>query len=317
MTFSVDLKVRAVNLYLKHVRSLRRTANMLDISKSSVQRWLCMPWLHRKLPKQKCMAFKRDVQQQIAELVSANPFIAASEIVSCLRLKQHQRTVCRLRRKLGFTRKKAFKEVVQRPGLDEQRADFARNIVAMNPDTVISVDESGFYMDMKPSFGYSRRGQRLHAMKHPNYRDKWTLLMAVGTKGVIHWELFKGACTSAIFAAFIAQIAIHRNDQQHHVLMDNASIHKTLAVRNAFAAANLNALFLPPYTPCFQPIELVFSCVKRAYRKMCVQKHADGVIPSVHQRVAASIQAATSAHQLPNQFRHCWKLALEASPTTA
>ena len=56
----------------------------------------------------------------------------------------------------------------------------------------------------------------------------------------------------------------YMNGKVVHVL-DNAKIHKTDDVKDAMKASKLKILFLPPYSPILNPIELVFNVMKRCF----------------------------------------------------
>ena len=49
--------------------------------------------------------------------------------------------------------------------------------------------------------------------------------------------------------------------------MDNLQSHKVVGVRQAIAAAGASVVYLPPYSPDFNPIEQVFAKVKAILRK--------------------------------------------------
>jgi transposase len=51
------------------------------------------------------------------------------------------------------------------------------------------------------------------------------------------------------------------------VFMDNLSVHKVAGVREAIEAAGARVLYLPPYSPDFNPIEVAFSKLKALLRK--------------------------------------------------
>ena len=53
--------------------------------------------------------------------------------------------------------------------------------------------------------------------------------------------------------------------------MDNIAFHKTEKVAALLRSKNLEALYIPPYSPQFNPIEEVFSRLKHDFRKLFVQ----------------------------------------------
>jgi len=63
-------------------------------------------------------------------------------------------------------------------------------------------------------------------------------------------KLVKGAINSHIFSEFMATLDTHERDV---MLLDNCSIHKTQTAQDAMISRGLTPLFLPPYSPEFQP----------------------------------------------------------------
>ena len=90
--------------------------------------------------------------------------------------------------------------------------------------------------------------------------------VAVGARGVVAWELMRGRANSQSFAAFVTSLPHARDGGPRHVLMDNVAFHKTTLVRDALARRGLQALFTPPYSPEFNPVEMAFSACKARMR---------------------------------------------------
>jgi hypothetical protein len=124
---------------------------------------------------------------------------------------------------------------------------------------------------MKPILGYSLKGTRLKTAVHSHRKNKWTLLMAVSSGRVVGYDIFKGSCNSAKFIEFLSNLDM---TGKRYLMMDNVAFHKTKAVASVIATKNVEALFLPPYSPEFQPIECIFSMVKAQYRHLpCAVDH--------------------------------------------
>ena len=68
--------------------------------------------------------------------------------------------------------------------------------------------------------------------------------------------------TGARFLAFGVEALLPALSEGDVVVMDNLSAHKTRAVRAAFAEAGVGVLYLPRYSPEFNPIELCWAVVK-------------------------------------------------------
>ena len=161
--------------------------------------------------------------------------------------------------KAGFTHKKC-RYVVCKNGLDDKRAEFAALVTSsIDPSDVISIDESSVMYESPPLKGYTPRGTRLECKTKNYHTKKWSVLLAVSNTEVVDVIMVDGSINSDVFAMFVSRLGVHG---KKHLLMDNASIHKTKTVKAAIAATGMSPLFLPPYTPWFQPVEHCFSVLK-------------------------------------------------------
>ena len=81
--------------------------------------------------------------------------------------------------------------------------------------------------------------------------------------------------------------------------MDNLSVHKGAAVREAIEAARCTLRFLPPYSPDFAPIELAFAKLKTALRAVGARTHE-----ALHAAIATALGQITAA-DARGFFQHC------------
>jgi len=81
--------------------------------------------------------------------------------------------------------------------------------------------------------------------------------------------------------------------------MDNLPGHKLAAVRQRIESAGAKLLYLPPYSPDLNPIEMVWSKVKHLLRSSAAR-----TIDALHEAFADAM-AAISAQDIRNCFAHC------------
>ena len=79
--------------------------------------------------------------------------------------------------------------------------------------------------------------------------------------------LLDGAMHGAAFRAYVVQVLVPELKPGDIVVMDNLAAHKVIGVRQAIEDAGARLLFLPPYSPDFNPIEMAFSKLKALLRK--------------------------------------------------
>lgn len=76
-----------------------------------------------------------------------------------------------------------------------------------------------------------------------------------------------GAMHGAAFKAYVEQVLVPEIQPDDVVIMDNLPAHKVAGVRDAIEKAGAILLYLPPYSPDFNPIEMAFSKLKALIRK--------------------------------------------------
>jgi transposase len=84
-----------------------------------------------------------------------------------------------------------------------------------------------------------------------------------------------GPMTGEWFVAYVEQILVPTLRPSDIVILDNLPAHKSAAARQAIEAAGARMLFLPPYSPDFNPIENAFSKLKAILRKAAARTVPD------------------------------------------
>jgi hypothetical protein len=135
------------------------------------------------------------------------------------------------------------------------------------------------------------------------------LLLAVSDSQVIGWYLLQGSANDSSFSKFIADL----NVASHHryVLMDNVAFHKSKVVTTSLAAKGLAAMFTPPYSPEYNPVEMAFSVFKAHMRPMLPGADtatAAGRLADMQVRVDQCATTALTGPKLSAMFRHVWGL---------
>jgi len=153
---------------------------------------------------------------------------------------------------------------------------------------IIATDECAFYLNEAPRRGYGWKGGRVTYNRPGNYTTRYTLMLCVRNvekQAVISYKLIehgkkekgkknkkeknkKG--TGAIeFHDFIVDVKLKLpTDERYHLLLDNAKIHRAIKVLrkenrlpivDLFNQLNIEPLYLVPYTPQLNPVELCFN----------------------------------------------------------
>jgi len=128
------------------------------------------------------------------------------------------------------------------------------------------VDESGVNLALTRLFGRAPRGARVCDSVPKNYGENVTMLGALSLQGVEALMTVNGATDGEIFLAFVREALSPTLDEGDVVIWDNLGAHRSQAVREAVEAKGAKLLFLPPYSPDYNPIERCWSKLKTFLR---------------------------------------------------
>ena len=147
--------------------------------------------------------------------------------------------------------------------------------------------------------GRAKRGERLIDKTPHGHWKTSTLIAALGTEGVRCSTVVDGAVNADIFEAFVEQVLAPELRPGDVVAMDNLSSHKRARTRELIEAAGAELVFLPPYSPDLNPIEMVFSKIKQLLRSLaCRTKDALW-------RAMQSVLDRVTPTDAMNCFKHC------------
>jgi transposase len=120
---------------------------------------------------------------------------------------------------------------------------------------------------MARSHGRAPKGERLRMGFPHGHRKTTTLVAGLRTSGMIAPMVLDGPINGEWFEAYVTQVLVPELRRGDIVIMDNLSSHKRASVRGLIEAAGATLLFLPPYSPDFNPIEKAFARLKAMLRK--------------------------------------------------
>lgn len=170
------------------------------------------------------------------------------------------------------------------------RTAWRAEAATLDPADLIFVDETSTHTAMTRRRSRAPRGERAVGRAPRNHGPNVTLLAALTPAGVGPALAITGAVDGAAFTAYAAQVLAPTLRPGQVVVLDNLSAHKSAAARLALEAAGARLLFLPAYSPDFNPIELAFAKVKQCLRA-AAERTPDGLFAAT----ARAIDAVTAA----------------------
>lgn len=115
--------------------------------------------------------------------------------------------------------------------------------------------------------GRAPRGERCRASVPHGHWKTTTFTAGLRRSGLMAPMVLDGPMDGAAFLAYVEQVLVKELTPGDVVIMDNLPAHKVSGVRQAIESAGARLLYLPPYSPDFNPIERAFSKLKAILRK--------------------------------------------------
>lgn len=168
----------------------------------------------------------------------------------------------------------------------------------LNPDQLVFIDETGTSTNMARRRGRAPRGERLVGKIPHGHWKTTTFVAGLRSTALTAPCVIDGPMNGNAFLAYVEQVLAPTLKPGDIVVLDNLSAHKVPGVRQAIEATGAMLLYLPPYSPDFNPIEQLFAKLKALLRKA-----AERSVNALWTRIATLLDAFTSA-ECANYFRN-------------
>lgn len=145
--------------------------------------------------------------------------------------------------------------------------DYLDEVRDVAPESFVFLDEAGINIAMTPTHGRAPSGQRVIERREMTRAPNVSMLGFVRLGTRMQVEIKERAHNGATFLEWVKRVLVPHLREGDVVVMDNASIHKVRGVREAIRAVGAWLVYLPPYSPEFNPIEEGWSKVKHLLRK--------------------------------------------------
>ena len=152
---------------------------------------------------------------------------------------------------------------------------------------------------MQRNYGRSVRGQRAYGVVPHGHYVSVTMVSAVRLSGVFAGHSFVGAMNAERFRAWVKEHLVSGLVEGDVAAMDNLSSHKDPEARKAIEAAGARVLYLPPYSPDFNPDENVWSKTKGILRRMA-ERTVNGLLSVIGEAISS-----ITPQDCAGYFKHC------------
>ena len=148
-----------------------------------------------------------------------------------------------------------------------QREAWFEGQLDLDPDRLVFVDESWASTSMARRHGRCPRGQRLRMSVPHGHWKTTTFIAGLRNSGIVAPYVVDCPVNRDIFEAWVEQALLRELRPGDIVVMDNLSSHKGPRVRALIESRGASLLYLPPYSPDFNPIENAFAKLKALLRR--------------------------------------------------
>jgi len=169
----------------------------------------------------------------------------------------------------------------------------------IEPERLVFVDESGASTEMTRRYGRAPAGERIREATPAGHWSVLTLLGAMSRKGMLASMTVESATDGEVFLAYLEHVLCPALHPGQVVVMDNLSAHKVEGVRQRIEATGAQLLYLPPYSPDFNPIEKAWSKIKQHLRSA-----KSRTVERLEQIIPQALQAITQQNAVA-WFSHC------------
>jgi len=179
------------------------------------------------------------------------------------------------------------------------RAVFFDQIRDVPLEDIVVLDESYATTKFTRLRGRAPRGVRLRSSVPHGHWKLLTIIAAMTLRGVQAAMTIDAATDTDVFAAFVEQVLVPTLRPGQVVIMDNLAAHRVGWIIEQIERGGCRVVFLPPYSPDFSPIELMWSKVKQLLRSAAAR-----AVDALQTAVGAAL-SAISESDCHGYFKHC------------
>lgn len=206
---------------------------------------------------------------------------------------------CHEEARLGAQKKIVHAAEQQTDRVQLDRWFFLRERERFDPQRLLFFDESGINLSMARAYGRAASHQRVQGYVPKNWGESVTLIAGIGLRGLVAPLMLDGSMTGDAFEAYIEQFVLRHVGPGDILIWDNLAPHKRTSVRTRIEAAGARIVFLPPYSPDLNPIELAWSKIKTLLRARGARN------PEDLESAVAEAFASVNVQDIENWMAHC------------
>jgi transposase len=161
------------------------------------------------------------------------------------------------------------------------------------------LDEAGATTVLTRLYARAIGGERTTESVPRNYGQSTSMIATMGTTGIEAAMMIEGSVDTVVFNAYCEQVLRPTLKTGDVIVLDNLGAHRASQIEEIAKECGARIIWLPPYSPDFSPIELMWSKVKAYLKKAKARTQQE-----LEKAIALSLKTITKSDCL-NWFRHC------------
>lgn len=280
MTYSLEIINMFITFYAIDKLNISKISDKLNISRMTLYNWISKydyfiknkeaitEEIFNRINKKSYKLIH--YENKIVDFVNKNEGCSLKDIDEHIDNELSFSSICRILKINGITKKRISNKISP---LDEEkiiknRITFSKQIINNQINEAFYLDETSFCISDYKRHGYSKKSKPIQKIrKHKHTRETLTVISLISIKKeILIKKIVKGTVNGQTYLDFIKEnIDILKNET---LIQDNARIHHSKIFKEYAKEKSINLIFNPPYTPEFNPIELVFRKAKILFRNI-------------------------------------------------
>ncbi len=174
----------------------------------------------------------------------------------------------RFGKRVSVSRSPEKKTLQYRERDEAARQQFQEELRALNPETLVYLDESGVDASLHRPYGRAPRGTPVMGEVSGTRAQRLSLIAALKGSRLLAPMRFEGYCDTQVFNTWVEQVLLPVLKPGQTVLMDNASFHKSVTTKTLLERKGGGLKYLPTSSPDLNPSEHHWAILKARLRKI-------------------------------------------------
>jgi transposase len=239
--------------------------------------------------------------EEIKIFVTNNPDKTLEEIIAELSLpiQKSRLSVLLIKAGYSFKKKTTYPAEQDREDVQKEREKFAETIKQIDVFKLVALDESSINLAYTRLYGRALKNKRVKEGVKDIRFERQSILSTFRLNGEMCPLIFSGTLNKELFSEYIKTQLKPHLAKDDILLMDNSSVHTSKLVLKTLKECGIKCLFLPKYSPDYNPIELLWSYMKSSLRKLKARTHS-----KLNEAIKFTFDELPLSH-IAHWFAHC------------